>query len=355
MTTSPTVGVGILGGTGFGAGELLRLFTQHPLARVVSITSSSSAGQPIANLHPQLYGFYDNLRFSAQLDLAAFADYPHKIIFSALPHTISGATIAAHYSCWKKQAIRCMDLSGDLRIQNHQLHQLHYPDSPLLPELRSQAIYGLTELLDAQSLQNTQLIANPGCLATAAIISLMPLHTLSVEKTVTMSLATGSSGSGKDPKSTTHHPTRHANFYAYKPLYHQHEGEILETVQRISGHAIQLNFIPHSLPVSRGILCTTYLTLTANYSIDALQTLMQQTYANMPFIRWRSEASPELQNVVGTNFADVTLSKRDQTVAIMVALDNLGKGMAGQAIQTMNRWFNIPERTGLWCPSLRPL
>lgn len=350
----PTIGVGILGGTGYGAGELLRLLTQHPMANVVTVSSSSAAGTLLSDTHPHLHGFY-SLRYSDQLDLAAFAGYANKIVFSALPHGISSAAIAQQYDAWKNQGIRCIDLSGDLRILNHELHQAHYPHSPLLPELRSHAIYGLTELVDKNTLQAATLIANPGCLATAAIISLMPVKELAIEKSVTITLATGSSGSGKEPKTTTHHPTRHANFYAYKPLYHQHEGEIIEAVQRATGHSLRLNLIPHSLPTSRGILCTTYLTLAQQYSDTEINTIVARVYTDLAFIRLRTDPSPELQNVVGSNFADVTVAIRDRTVAIMVALDNLGKGMAGQAIQNMNCLFDIPEQTGLWFPAMRPV
>lgn len=354
MTVTPSIAVGILGGTGFGAGELLRLLAQHPFARVVSVTSRSAANKWVCDAHSHLKGFYD-LRFSENLYLDAFKSYPHKVVFSALPHGISGMRISEQYDPWQKAGIRCIDLSGDLRIQNHDQHQTHYPHSPLLPQLRSRAAYGFTEWADKKTFSAATLVANPGCLATAAIISLMPTQFLSVEKSVTMTLATGSSGSGKDPKTNTHHPTRHANFYAYKPLYHQHEGEILEAVQSATGQTLALRCIPQSLPVSRGILCTTYLTLAQQHSDEEINNIIKDTYANYAFIRLRDDPSPELQNVIGSNFADVTVARRDQTLAVMVAIDNLGKGMAGQAIQNMNCLFNLSEKTGLWFPSVRPV
>lgn len=351
---TPSIAVAILGGTGYGAGELLRLLVQHPLARVVAVTSNSAADQFISDTHTHLKGFYD-LRFSKDLNLAVFEGYPHKIVFSALPHGVSGTTISKQYDVWQKLGIRCIDLSGDFRIQDHHQHQMHYPQSALLPKLRSRATYGFTEWVDKKTFSTATLVANPGCLATAAIISLMPLRSLAAEQSVNITLATGSSGSGKDPKANTHHPTRHANFYAYKPLSHQHEGEIAETIQRSTGHTLVLRCIPQSLPVSRGILCTTYLTLTQCDTNEEINHIIRKTYDHYSFIRLRDDASPELQNVLGSNFADVTVVRREKTLVVMVAIDNLGKGMAGQAIQNMNCLFNLSEKMGLWWPSMRPV
>src|SRR5690348_6573697 len=131
---SSSIGIGILGGTGYGAGELLRLLTQHPMVKVVTVSSRSAAGTLLSDTHPHLQGFY-SLRYSDQLDLAALKDCTNKVVFSALPHGVSGTVIAQQYDTWQDKGIRCIDLSGDLRILNHDLHQTHYPNSPLLPEL----------------------------------------------------------------------------------------------------------------------------------------------------------------------------------------------------------------------------
>lgn len=354
MRKSDVIAVGIIGGNSFGAGELLRLLVHHPLVRVVSVSARSGVNQHISEVHPHLARFYD-FTFVKELEISAFDGYLHKVIFCALPHGVSSHEIQHHYVAWQQAGIRCIDLSGDLRIQNHTLHQWHYPESPLFPELRKNAVYGLTELLDKQVLQKAVLVSNPGCLATAAIISLMPIQVLSVAKTLMINLATGSSGSGKEPKASTHHPTRHANFYAYKPLNHQHEGEIIEAVKCFSGRTFSFNLIPQSLPVSRGILCTTYLTLTKRYTIETIHAFVEKLYENFPFIRFTINKPPELQHVVGSNFVQVSVFLRDRTLVVMAALDNLIKGMAGQAIQNMNVMFSLPQETGLWFPAIKPI
>lgn len=350
------IAVGILGATGYGAGELLRLLTQHPDVDVVSLSSRSAVGVPITDIHPHLNGFYE-LSCESEINLNALKKSKKAVIFSALPHGVSGSTLAEKIPSWKAEIphLRCIDLSGDLRIKQPALHQKYYPHSPLLSEWREISVYGLTELISEKALQNATLIANPGCLATAAIISLMPLTHLLVEERIVLNLATGSSGSGREAKVTTHHPNRHGNFYAYKPLNHQHEGEILEMLQRFNPRPHALQIVPHSLPVVRGILCTTYLNLMKSYTVSDIKNIFEETYADKPFLRLLKTSCSELQNVVGSNFADISFTLRDRSLVVMVAIDNLMKGMAGQAIQNMNVMLGLPQKQGLWQPALRPV
>jgi N-acetyl-gamma-glutamyl-phosphate reductase len=358
MTTTEPIHIAILGGTGFGGGELLRLLTMHPQAQVVCVQSRSAAGKSIGQVHPHLRSLY-TLTFSEAIP-SSFGSYARQVIFSSLPHGESSKLIEAVRLEFPKALI--VDLSGDLRLKDTAAHQTYYPHSPILSELRTQAIYGLSEAART-SIQGQQLIANPGCLATAAILSLLPFTSDKQTPHITsiaLHLATGSSGSGKEPKPNTHHPVRHANFYAYKPLEHQHIPEIIESLCPTEHHnasAIrQFSFVPHSLPVSRGILCSAFITLSQPTTTQAMQQLFEQRYQHDPFIRvLPPHTAAELENVVGSNFSDIAVHAKDEKVIVHVALDNLIKGMAGQAIQNMNIALGIPETTGLFFGGLRPI
>lgn len=346
----------ILGASGYGAGELLRLLVHHPHVRVVSATSSSKIGERVDALHPHLRGFY-TLTTTAEPDFAALADADRAVIFSALPHATSGRTIASILDSAVKsplmEKLHVIDLSGDLRITDVELHARYYPETPPASPWRGKFVYGLPELF-RDRIAAARHVANPGCLATAAILAVAPLLTPDFRGAVVIDAKTGSSGSGRQLKETTHHPTRHADFRAYKPLAHQHEGEILQAWGDPHGARIALSFVAQSMDVTRGIFVTAHLTLEHSTTPVALRERFEQFYDDCPFIRF-VEGSPTLQDVVGSNFCDIAVAARGRQVIVMAALDNLIKGMAGAAIQNMNILCELPESTGLWTPSMRPI
>ena len=356
MKSERPIHVAILGASGYGAGELLRLFTQHPAAEVVTITSTSQVGAPIHTVHPHLRGFHNKLIVSEQINFDRLFDAEQAVIISALPHGKSAATLDALLHEAEKHRkgnqLRAIDLSGDLRLQDEQTHATFYPESPLLPDRRIAFVYGLPEL-DRDKITGARYVANPGCLAGAAILTLAPLAN-HLAGPVAIDAKTGSSGSGRQLKETTHHPTRHANFRAYKPLAHQHEPEILQALGDPLGERIAASFVTQSLDASRGIYITAHLTLTEPINAAALQKRYADFYTDSPFVRIL-DYPPELQSVVGSNFCDIGLAIRGRQVVAMAALDNLIKGMAGTAIQNLNLMCGLPETTGLWAPALRPL
>lgn len=348
--------VAILGATGYGAGELLRLFTQHPKVDVVSVTSQSSAGESVAGVHPHLRGFYD-LRTTETIDLAQLLAGEHAIVFSTLPHGASAVALDALLGDLVRrdaaERVRVIDLSGDLRLADVGVHNRYYPETPALPERRSQFVYGLPELFRDRVRRATR-VANPGCLATAAILAAAPLARDGFAGPLVIDAKTGSSGSGRQLKEVTHHPTRHADFRAYKPLAHPHEAEILQALSDPQGQRIQASFVAQSMDAARGIFVTVHLVLAEPVTVADLQRRYQDFYAASPFVRLVA-GSPALQDVVGSNFCDIAVAVRDRRVIAMAALDNLIKGMAGTAIQNMNLMCGLPETMGLWVPSLRPV
>jgi N-acetyl-gamma-glutamyl-phosphate reductase len=356
--------VAILGGTGYGAGELLRLLTHHPRVRVVAVSTTSQAGEAIGRVHPHLRGFYDDVALSADVPWERLLDAPRAVVFSSLPNGVSGAAVERVLFEAKQRGaedrLRVIDLSGDLRLKDPVEHRRHYPETLPHEPYREQAVYGLTEMNRA-ALAEARLVANPGCLATAAILAAAPLVRLGVSGMLAIDTKTGSSGSGRQLKETTHHPTRHADFRAYKALAHQHEPEIVQALSasmQASGPdsfaAPQLSFVAQSMDAARGIFATVHATLGRAISQADLLRHYERFYAGSRFIRL-ADGSPTLQDVVGSNFCDIGIAVRERQVIVMAALDNLVKGMAGAAIQNMNVLCGLDETTGLWTPSFRPV
>jgi N-acetyl-gamma-glutamyl-phosphate reductase len=354
MTQS--VHAAILGASGYGAGELLRLLTQHPAVEVVSATSTSHVGRRIDELHPHLRGFHD-LRVSEAVDFEQLLDAGQAVVFSALPHGVSGTAVDSLLTEAQGRAghdrLRVIDLSGDWRLADAAIHRRFYPETPVRPERRALFVYGLPELFREQ-VSVAVGIANPGCLAATSILAAAPLVTEEFCGPVVIDAKTGSSGSGRQLQETTHHPTRHANFRAYQPLGHRHEPEILQALGDPHGERVQSSFVAQSMDTARGIYVTLHLTLAEPTDTAAVCERYASFYAHSPFVRV-VEGAPELQNVVGSNFCDVGAACRGRQVVVMAALDNLIKGMAGTAIQNMNLMCGLPEIAGLWTPSWRPL
>ena len=379
------VPVAILGAAGYGGGELLRLLTTHPGARVAQVVSRHFAGRPVAAAHRQLLGLCD-LVFQGQLDLeslAAEAGDGAGFIFSALPNGESGAaleklllgasqTVGAGASLgaaprppaggvaagapWGEPGalggIRVIDLSADLRIADPGEHARAHPEIPAFPELRAGARYGLVEL-NRGDLEGARLVANPGCFATALELALAPLVAAGLRGFVAAGGATGSSGSGALPSDTAHHPGRHSDFRAYKLGGHPHLAEVRQQFAAAAPD-LRVSFVPHSAPLVRGIFVTLHAPRESFDGPLPDAGCLPEFYAGEPMIRVR-EDSPRVQDVAATNFCDLALARRSDHVVVCAALDNLGKGMAGQAVQSLNLMCGLPETTGLRSGSPAPI
>ena len=343
--------VAVLGGAGYAAGELLRLLLQHPEVTGLLVTSRSQAGKSIGEVHPGLAPL-TNLRFS---DLGAGqAARNQDVVFLALEHGHS-STVAPEV--FEMDPALVVDLAADFRIRDPELYQRFYGVHPA-PELLPRFQYGLADVLGAD-LRGARAIAIPGCFATAAQLALYPLARAGLEVTPTLFAVTGSSGAGAQLKSTTHHPSRAHNLFAYSPLAHRHDAEILQAWREWLGRpTATARLLTHAGPFVRGI----YLTLHACMPPGAgggplgnVAELFREIYAGRCFVRVL-DCPPELTHAIGTNYAllHAVASPEGGELQVSVAIDNLVKGAAGQAIQAMNLALGIDECAGLMAQAILP-
>ncbi len=345
-------GVAIIGGSGYGAGEVMRLLVTHPAIEVAEVISRSHAGKPVHTVHTHLQST-TSLTFSPSLTVNWCSRYRKVAFILAMPSGLAPDTIKDIIDKRLPANAVIIDLSGDLRLRDETAHKAFYPEVPYAEEIRAECIYGLTELSRSE-VPAARFISNPGCLATAAIVALAPLSSQVFEGAVVIDAKTGTSGAGREPQASMHHPSRTADCAAYKVLQHRHEPEILQALGPAFSSANTMMFIPHLLPVSRGILVSAYGTLRAPIEPRIMREMYERFYAGAPFIRFR-ESSPRLVDVVGTNFCDLHVTTRGKQVAILATIDNLGKGMAGQCIQNLNLVFGLSEDRGLLTPALGPV
>jgi N-acetyl-gamma-glutamyl-phosphate reductase len=286
------------------------------------------------------------------MDWRSLSASAHPVVFSALPHGELAGRLSSLEGEWAEAGLAgrlvLIDLSGDFRIQDVATFAKAYGRRHPCPEHLARFVYGCPEA-NRDLLNGALRIANPGCFATALNLALLPLAGLGVSF-VAASGATGSSGSGIRPTPGTHHPERAQDYRAYKVLTHQHCAEVqaLLTVQGLP--TLRLAFVPHSAPLVRGIFAT--VQVEGQGGVD-LTTRFADRYRNAPFVRI-VEDSPRLAAVLGSNMAELSIHQDDASTAILVALDNLVKGMAGQAIQNLNLALGLDERTGLWHPARWP-
>lgn len=347
-----TIKAAIVGASGYGAGEILRLLLGHPQVTVTHLISSSAEGTAIESLHPQLTGSVKNLLCTGDLVTASAAggEKP-SVIFCALPHGASGNYALSLLRNPAFSEARIIDLSGDLRMREESLAGQWYPETDFVPQERNSIVYGLPEL-NREAIRSARLVANPGCLASAAILALAPLaSSSSLSGEIVIDAKTGTSGAGRNPQPAFHHPGMHSNSFAYKVLEHRHEAEIREILGDPFEKHFSTLFVPHVIPASRGIYVTCYLPLPQGHSLDSLRLSYRTFYAASPFVQV-IEQIPELRSVVGSNFCQISLRTRGNRLVVVAALDNLLKGMAGSAVQNMNLMFGCDEKLGLTAPAL---
>ncbi|MDE2235547.1 MAG: N-acetyl-gamma-glutamyl-phosphate reductase [Gammaproteobacteria bacterium] len=343
-------GIYILGGSGYGGGELLRLLSQHPQVESLRGVSRKHAGEPFWNVHPNLRGVADGV-FEAQPDWGEFAQTENPVVFAAMPHFELAQQLPELEQTWEIHGLTgrltLIDLSGDFRLDSSSEFEKAYGKSHPYPQALGKFVYGLPEW-HKDKIKTAKRIASPGCFATAIQLALLPLAGLNDLGFIAVSAATGSSGAGATPGETTHHPTRANDFRAYKVLSHQHQAEILRMLETERTAGYSLAFVPHSAPLVRGIFATVQLHPPAALKLnsDSLRSRYENFYQQAPFVRL-VEQTPRIAAVVGSNFCDLAIQESNGSVVVMAALDNLVKGMAGQAVQNMNLAQGFNETAGL--------
>jgi N-acetyl-gamma-glutamyl-phosphate reductase len=317
--------VGIIGGAGYTAGELLRILLYHPETEIVFIQSSSNAGNPVSDVHIDLLGDIA-LKFTDALPLSEV-----DVVFLCMGHGKSKAFIEKNEI---PSSLKVIDLSHDFRLKRE----------------RNDFVYGLPEL-NREVIKKASKIANPGCFATGIQLALLPLaaKNLLVEE-VHVQAITGSTGAGQKPTEISHFSWRNNNLSAYKIFEHQHQGEILQSLEQLQpGFSEGFNFIPIRGNHTRGIFVSAYTKFEG--SLDEAKELFLNYYKDHPFLVL-SEKNPSLKQVVNTNKAVIYLEIHKNKLVIISLTDNLIKGASGQAVQNMNLMFGLDETTGL---NLKPV
>jgi len=335
------VKVGIVGGTGYTGVELLRLLTTHTDAEVVAITSRAECGRRVDDLFPNLRGYYD-LSFSepdvhvlAACDVVFFAT-PHNVAMNLVPELLAADA-------------RVIDLSADYRIRDASLWSQWYGEPHASPELLAEAVYGLPEL-NREKIAAARLVACPGCYPTSVQLGFMPLlaNGLIDPQQLIASAASGVSGAGRQARIDNLLSEAADSFKAYGVSGHRHLPEIEQGLSDIAGESAQVTFVPHLLPIVRGIHATLFGRLN-NDSVD-LQALYEDAYAEEPFVDvLPSGVYPQTRTVKGANRCQISIAvpQNRNTVVVMAIIDNLVKGASGQAVQNMNIMLGLDETAGL--------
>ncbi|MBI2782841.1 MAG: N-acetyl-gamma-glutamyl-phosphate reductase [Gammaproteobacteria bacterium] len=340
--------VGIVGGTGYTGVELLRLLVLHPEVEIAAITSRQEAGRAVADIFPNLRGHLELAFSEPDVERLAGCD----LVFFATPHGVAQASVPALL----ERGVKIIDLSADFRIRSVPLWERWYGQPHGCPELVKEAVYGLPEFNRAR-IRGARLIACPGCYPTSVLLGFLPLLETGRVDTgdLIASAASGVSGAGRQASIPNLLAEAGDSFKAYGVSGHRHLPEIEQGLADMARGEVALTFVPHLLPIIRGIHSTLYATL-----IDAdvdLQALYEQRYRDEPFVDVLPAGEyPQTRSVRGSNYVRIAVQRPQnrRKVVVMVVEDNLVKGASGQAVQNMNILFGLPETLGLDAPALLP-
>ncbi len=344
--------VSIVGASGYGGGELLRLLLFHPEIEIRQVTSESLAGKPVGRSHPNLRRVTD-LKFNAMADLE-----PCDVLCLCLPH----GEAMKRFDALSGLAGRVIDLSADFRLRNPEDYPTWYGHEHTHPKVLERFVYGLAELY-REEIRDAECVACTGCLAATAILSLAPLVRAGAvdPSRLFMEGKIGSSAAGNRADRSTHHPDRSGAVRSFKPTGHRHTAEIVQELN-FGGQAPLVHFSATAIEMVRGILMTTHAFVNGNLAEREIWGIYREAYDREPFIRIIKERQgvfryPDPKFLSGTNYCDIGFERDEHSdrVVVMGALDNLVKGAAGQAVQALNIMYGWDERTGLEFPGLHPV
>lgn len=341
----------VLGGTGYVAGELLRLIAGHPRLEVAAILSDSQPGTAVASAFAHLRSAYGELTFSDLDEIESrVRTTPRIALFSAAPHGVAAGIIDRLLNAAESAGtqIHCVDISADFRYASAGAYEAVYKHAHGAPARIRQFTCAVPEHLATSP---TPHVSHPGCFATATLLASVPLLALGLTDTrLFVTGITGSTGSGRKPSEGTHHPQRHSDLYSYGALSHRHVPEIAACAKLATGVEAEFNFVPHSGPFARGIHVTVQASLKKPIgSAQALEALAA-FYENCPFVRV-IDTAPRVKDVATSNYSNLSAVTNGRSIAVMSVLDNLNKGAAGGGVQWMNRLLGFDEGMGLGAPA----
>lgn len=341
----------IVGATGYGGVGMVELLLRHPEIRLTSLLAVSDVGKPLSAFYSHLRGFCDMVVEEAQPErVGQDADL---VIFSTPDRVGMG-----YASQLVGQGVRMLDYSGDFRFATPALYEWYAKAHPsvggkphLTPELFDRSVYGIPEL-HREKIREAKVVGNPGCFAVAMILSLLPAikSGLIDPKSVISDGKTGISGAGKKPSATNHYPERNESVTPYRVASHQHVYETVAALEAVAGEKVGITFVPHLVPITRGIIVTSYATLRNDVSAAEVQAVYEQHFADEPFVRVLPLGlTPGPKAVAGSNLCDVSVAvdAENGRLVMVGSIDNLMKGQAGVALQNINLMFGFPETLAL--------
>lgn len=343
--------MGIVGGTGYTGVELLRLLSMHPNAELTAITSRGEAGLPVSEMFPSLRAYVD-LKFTdpAQSNLTEC-----DVVFFATPHGVAMNQVQALLDA----NVKVIDLAADFRLQDTAVFEQWYKMPHSCPTVLREAVYGIPELYREQ-IKSAKVIGNPGCYPTTVLLGLAPLlenGLIDLSVPIIADSKSGVSGAGRKAEVATLFAEASDNMKAYGVAGHRHHPEIVAQLTQLAGKDVQFIFVPHLIPMIRGMLSTIYVKLSEQAKTIDLQALFEQRYQQERFVDvLPTGVFPETRSVRGSNQIRIALHHQVETayLTLIVVQDNLVKGAAGQAVQNMNIMFNLAENTGLEVVPLLP-
>lgn len=336
------IDIGIIGATGYVGIELIRILVNHPNINLKALSSVSFEGEEIDSIYPNVQDIVD-LKCTNSETVIKTCD----VIFLALPHGLSEPMAN---ECIKNHKL-CIDLGADFRLESEEDYKKWYQKEYDIKDIHKHAVYGLPEI-NKNEIKKAKIIANPGCYPTGAALGLIPLvegKTIN-EDTIIIDAKSGTTGAGRKPTSITHFSNCNENALAYGIGTHRHIPEIEQTLSQVSNNDINVTFIPHLIPVNRGILSTMYCDLNKDTTLEEIYNLYKKYYKDEKFIRILPLGkTATIRNVTHSNYCDISIHQDPQTKKIIMisAIDNMLKGAAGQAVQNMNIRMGYAEDDGL--------
>jgi len=342
--------IAIIGASGYTGAELIRILLNHKKVEISALIANSNAGQKIEQLYPHLTHY--NLPDVKKLEEIDFSKID--AVFGCLPHTTSQETFKKLIP--QNPHLKIFDLSADFRLEDPADYQKWYEHEHIAKDLQPQAVYGLSEI-HRNKIKKASLIACPGCYPTSALLPLIPLlkNNLIDTHDIVIDSKSGTSGAGRSLKQGNLFCEVNESVKAYSIGTHRHIGEIEQELGKAAKSKIEIDFTPHLLPISRGIISTIYVKINPKFSLQDIQNCLETKYADEPFV-CLIKGEPNIKDVVGTNFCVMT-AKQGRTsgrVVLVSAIDNLCKGASGQAVQNLNIVFGFDEKEGLELAPLFP-